>query len=311
MALFFDTIIFGFLICGLAILMAASKYGPRFWNRRANTLLMTLTALAMGTVIFGSFVEPRLLTITHQAIALNEAPTRVLSAAVVSDIHAGPYQGKRDIENLVTTIAESHPDVIFLLGDFVEQNSSQAEALSPFATITDVYPTYAILGNHDYQLGGDADLVNETNAAEIQATLERLGIRVLKNEGIVLEDTALFIAGVDELWSHHSDLQAALLSRPASLPPTILLSHNPDVVMHVSPSQGISLLLAGHTHGGQIRLPFIGPVPPIPDKLGRAYDEGLFDYLGTKLFITSGVGESGPRARLFNPPEIALLTIEY
>jgi predicted MPP superfamily phosphohydrolase len=311
MHLFFDGLIFGFLILALAGFFLSAKYGTHFWSVKANILLRILLVLCMSVVFFGSFIEPRLLVVTHESIQLKPNASNVLNAAVVSDIHVGPYQTKRDVEALVDTIVETHPDLIFLLGDFVEQESFQAEQLAPFLTITDVYPTYAILGNHDYQLGSNTDPANHENAAEIKATLESFGIRVLQNEGTLSPDASLFIAGVDELWTDRADIQASLSTRPATKTPTILLTHNPDIVFGLLPLQGIDLVLAGHTHGGQIRLPLLGPVPPLPTKLGRDFDKGLFDYLGTQLFITSGVGESGPRARLFNPPEIAILTIEY
>ena len=90
--------------------------------------------------------------------------------------------------------------------------------------------------------------------------------------------------------------------------PVILVSHNADIVGRAE-KLGIDLVLAGHTHGGQVRLPFFGAVPKIPHRLGNHYDRGLFQFGETKLFITSGLGETGPRARLLVPPEVALLEI--
>ena len=72
----------------------------------------------------------------------------------------------------------------------------------------------------------------------------------------------------------------------------------------------VDLVLSGHTHGGEIRLPFIGPVGPMPTVLPREYDKGYKEYKGIPVFITSGVGSTGTRVRLFNPPEIVVLTIE-
>ena len=260
---------------------------------------------------FGSFVEPQLITVRHEQIEITPNPSRVLHAVLISDTHVGPYKGERFFMRVVDTITEIHPDIIFVAGDFTASSSEQISELSPLATLTSVYPTYAVLGNHDYRLGMDEDPVDEENAAEIQRVLDRYGVHVLKNDGIFLDEKRLWIAGTTELWTGQADIQAALLNRPLAETPTILISHNPDIVRQIATNQQIDLVLAGHTHGGQIRLPLIGPVPPIPDQLGRAYDRGLFDYKGTKLFITSGIGESGPRARLFNPPEIVVLTIQY
>jgi predicted MPP superfamily phosphohydrolase len=93
--------------------------------------------------------------------------------------------------------------------------------------------------------------------------------------------------------------------------PTILLAHNPDVILDEE-STAANLVIAAHTHGGQIRLPFLGSLAPIPTKLGRAFDRGWFSLQeGRALFITTGVGESGVRARLFVPPQIDVLTVHW
>ena len=92
--------------------------------------------------------------------------------------------------------------------------------------------------------------------------------------------------------------------------PIILIAHNPDAILY-SNADRADLVIAGHTHGGQIRLPWIGSIARIPTILGNDYDKGLFEYGDQQLFITSGVSETGPRARLFNPPVISVLTISF
>lgn len=311
MPLFFDAVIFGFLFLDIVFIILLWKRGQQFLSRFTNDLLILMAIIAFGVISFGSFVEPQLITVRHQHVEITPNPSRVLHAILISDTHVGPYKGERFFKRVVDTITEIHPDLILVAGDFTESKSEQISNLSPLANLTAVYPTYAVLGNHDYRLGMDTDPVDEENAAEIERVLLEYGVQLLKNEGILLDEKRLWIAGTDELWTGQADIQAALARRPLLETPTILISHNPDIVREISPAQHIELVVAGHTHGGQIRLPLIGPVPPIPDQLGRAYDRGLFDYKGSKLFITSGIGESGPRARLFNPPEIVVLTIQY
>ena len=89
------------------------------------------------------------------------------------------------------------------------------------------------------------------------------------------------------------------------------MSHNPDAVLSEITVEKADLVLSGHTHGGQIRLPWLGSISGMPNILGREYDLGLFDYQGTNLLISAGLGETGPRARLFNPPEIILLNLWF
>jgi len=90
----------------------------------------------------------------------------------------------------------------------------------------------------------------------------------------------------------------------------ILLVHNPDATP-LAETRGIDLVLAGHTHAGQIRLPYIGAVPHLPITIGQQFDKGYFPFGQTRLFITPGVGESTARARFFDPPEISLVTLTF
>ena len=117
----------------------------------------------------------------------------------------------------------------------------------------------------------------------------------------------LVIAGMDDLWNRGSALLA--LKGTSQEDNVILLSHNPDVVMSLDPERA-DWVFSGHTHGGQIRLPFIGSVSELPTVLNRPYDRWLKEYGEQNLFITQGIGESGPRARLFCPPEIVVVDIK-
>ena len=89
----------------------------------------------------------------------------------------------------------------------------------------------------------------------------------------------------------------------------ILLAHNPDAI-YLPGAEQVDLILSGHTHAGQIRLPWIGPVPSVGTELGKDYCYGLFKKEDTLLYVSSGIGESGPRARFFSLPEIALINID-
>ncbi|HSD12490.1 MAG TPA: metallophosphoesterase, partial [Patescibacteria group bacterium] len=126
---------------------------------------------------------------------------------------------------------------------------------------------------------------------------------------IAVDGAEIRLAGLDDVRYGHPDIDAAL-SGIAPGTPTILIVHNPDAAS-LAEARGVDLVLAGHTHGGQIRLPLLGPVPHMPITIGQQFDKGLFFYGPSRLFITSGVGESGPRARLFDPPEISLLRVTF
>jgi uncharacterized protein len=308
---FFDAIIFGFLIADIAFIIFLWKRGETFFPAFINDALIFLALIAWGVIAYGSFVEPKQIAIREQSIDMRENPTNTLVAAVIADPHVGPYKGERFVQDIVDHIVQIQPDVVFVAGDFVYDNPEQAVALKPFSSISRVYPVYAVLGNHDYDLASTEALVDVNRAGRIAEILRGYGIVMLNNDGLLLPRHEIWLAGIEDIWSRRARIGDSLYARPMPTPPTILLAHNPDVISFMHEAQAIDLVIAGHTHGGQIRLPLIGPVGKIPTELGQHFDKGLFEISGEPVFITSGIGESGPRARLFNFPEIAVLSIHY
>lgn len=319
MTLLFDSLIIGFLVLDVILIAVLIK---KFKTRlKVFIPLVTLAILAFVVIFYGSFIEPRLIVVREQSIYLgnstagmNNANLVPLRAVLISDIHVGPFKKIDFVEKVVLKINELKPDIIFMTGDFVFDKQLHTEFLTPFKNLKAPLGIYAVLGNHDY--GRSHDLPEETDevrAKSVRNALESLGIKMLVNDGEKIqtpEGKYFYVLGVDELWTGRADVKQSIRTFPSLEPPrpNILLCHNPDFILETE-NLGINLMLSGHTHGGQIRLPLIGPVPPLPDKLGRKYDRGLFTFDKTQLFITSGLGEIDARARLFNPPEIVLLNI--
>lgn len=261
------------------------------------------------TIFYGSFVEPRMIVEHEQEIELIQGDDQPFTIAVLSDLHVGPYRKEHSIMRLVEKIEERNPDAVVLLGDFVYKSAESLPELSPLYFLSESYPVFAVLGNHDYDLSGNQKEPNDELAVKVRAALKTLGVTVLENDGLPIANGRLYLAGLQEIWTHRTDIDAALQTNIEGLP-VIALAHNPDTVAAYTERHDIALTLSGHTHGGQIRLPFIGPVGIIPTELGQKIDKGLFTINNHQVLITSGVGESGPRARLFNPPEIIYLTIK-
>lgn len=139
--------------------------------------------------------------------------------------------------------------------------------------------------------------------------LESLGVRYLVNEleEIQVHDNTIYLFGGDDYWTQKLNFSALHDEINAT---TLALIHNPSFIAKSYPSN-VDLYLSGHTHGGQIRLPIIGPVGRVDDFLPTVYYRGLHTLeTGSQLLVTSGIGETGTRARLFNPPEIAFITIK-
>lgn len=297
----YDFVIAFFLIAVGAFLIEVVIRWKHVTHRKLAVAVTAVLAVCWFLVFYGSFVEPRFLTTKSYAVALDRAATHSFTAAVIGDFEVGPYKGEAWVREVVDRTNAQHPDAVFLMGDYVADNPALASELQPLQELHAPLGVFAVLGNHE---GGHGDAEAVANA------LTSFGVTVLRNETtrLSVNGTRIILAGVDDM-DTTGDPQATLDGLSAD-DRVILLAHTPDVLLSPD-AQLADLVLAGHTHGGQIRLPFIGPVLPIPDKLGNRYDMGTFTYQSTPLFITPGVGESGPRARLFDPPEISLLTIEF
>jgi len=311
MNIFFDVIIFGFLFFDIPfVLWYIKKRKPNLPRKKALPLL-ALAFIAWGIIFYGSFIAPKQIIVQQESINLIQEPTDSLSIALLSDFHVGPYKDEAFLEKIVKITIEQKPDYVFLLGDYIYESIEDIEKLSPLQELTKTITTYGIMGNHDYHLSGSTDDIDDELAQAIRTKLTNLGVILMEDESRPIDPDKLWITGSQEIWTNRSDLTKALSNRANPEIPTILLVHNPDLIREVTEYTKVDLVISGHTHGGQIRLPLLGPIGPIPNALGQKYDQGFFDYNGTKLYITSGLGESGPRARLFNPPEVVMMEVEY
>lgn len=299
-----------FGICVVAAIHLRRRRGVLAWTGIAMTGL--LSAAVFATVAYGSFVEPQLITVTTQRIALPiKQPLKIV---VLSDLHVGPYKNDAYIRRVVDRVNELVPDVVLLAGDYLLGDTADetvARDLAPLQSLHAAFGTFAVLGNHDHGLYRTLlglNLPTDDPGEAVGAILTEAGITVLQNENTVIDfgTNRLAIAGIEDRWFPTSDVSKALAGIPAGTP-IILVAHNPDVILDKR-SGSASLIIAGHTHGGQIRLPGFGPIPRLPTRLGRVFDQGVFEITKqTTLMITRGVGESGPRVRLFAPPEILLI----
>lgn len=301
MEVIFDFIIYFYLgVIGIFLIHQWHHWNQTKKNRFSVYLFFVLFA-SWVIVFYGSFVEPRMLVVKQEQWDHTPSSTQTLRAVVFSDLHVGPFKKQDWTARVVERIMELKPDIIFIPGDFVVSSADDVRHLGPLSKLSAPFGVYAVTGNHEYH--ADA-------APQVIEALERAGIEVLENETLDLEVNGkiLRIAGVSDIWFDGDFTKTMQDVKEEDV--TLLLSHNPDVML-MPESRKADVVFAGHTHGGQIRLPWIGPVPRLPTKLGRAYDKGWFNFDDVELFITSGVGESGTRARLFNLPEIIEMNISF
>ena len=225
---------------------------------------------------------------------------------VLSDLHGARF-GESNAD-LFAAVAAEQPDYIFYLGDLEDKYrgpvagypAEVAEGLSAIA------PTYYVTGNHEWAIGGVPALKKE---------LEAHGVSVLSNQFVTLErngDTAV-LAGIDDP-NGYADQKtpeqlAAELYAACGDPFWMLLAHRNDHFAGQYSLLGADLVISGHGHGGIIRLPFTDGLLSTDRTLFPSYTAGLYEENGSTLFATRGLGNSGPSFRLFNRPEVAVVTL--
>lgn len=262
-------------------------------------LVAAILALLWLVLVYGTFIEPRLLSVRSYQVELGNGG-RHLRAVVVSDIHLGLHKNQEWLKKVADRVNVQQPDVILLVGDFVSVDSG-LEPLSALAGLKAPYGVYAVLGNWDYRVG----------AVDVRRRVESFSAEVLTNESVSVgpPEAPVYLVGLDDGIYGEPDWDRALAAVPAEAT-TVVLGHEPDFAPRAEVN-GMDLVVSGHTHGGQVRLPGWGAVPPLPIGIPQDFDQGLFRWGRTQLFITPGVGESGARIRLFDPPEISVLEIDY
>lgn len=265
-----------------------------------------LKALAYGILGIGTggllgygytfHIEPEWLSLERLQVPITNLPSAFNGFRLIclSDFHFEPYTQLDFIERVVERVNQLEPDLVCLLGDYVFTQAESMNALVPvLARLTANHGVYAILGNHDLW----------TNAEMVRSGLEQEGIKVLINQSVALNigDESLVMAGLDDAWSGEPDLLLALSDAPQNAP-VILMLHEPDFADEMARHAGVALQLSGHSHGGQVRMPFYGA--PFLPRFARKYDQGLYRVGNMWLYVTRGVGVIGPPGRFNCRPEI-------
>lgn len=216
----------------------------------------------------------------------------------ISDLHINSLLPREYFEEVMDQVVSLEPDLVLLGGDYVDgdtQNIEEAlEVLRPLQS----YPCIAVLGNHDHWESSD----------EVLAALEDLGIEVLLNRSmeISLEDQSILVCGVDDLYFGYPDIEAAL-ERAHVSQFTILLSHSPEIYTEIQYDPRVDLMLAGHSHGGQVTLFGLwAPVLPLAD---RQFWRGSYESDYNRLIISNGVGVNKLPIRVFASPGIELIRL--
>jgi predicted MPP superfamily phosphohydrolase len=249
--------------------------------------------------------------------------------AVVADWQVGMWlDNTPTIARIVEELIEERPAVVMIAGDFIydatldssEEIDKAIELIRPLTAAG--IPTYAVLGNHDYALKNKHKPPNQELAAKLVLALEGVGVEVLQNDAVALEspETAgtdeelpLYLIGIGSVWADNSKPAVALAKVPDGAPRFVMM-HHPDSFEAFPPATA-PVAVAGHTHGGQIRLPFL----PSWSWLTYAKDDKVhadgwivdeYGASGNDLYVNRGIGFSGVPLRINCPPEITVFTLQ-
>ena len=263
-------------------------------------------ALLGGLVIWATAIEPRRLRVREVSLRLPLWPPRLdgLRVALVADLHAGgPHVRERDLRRVVARVNAARPDLVALLGDYVDPSVALGRRIAParvaaeLAELRAPLGVVAVLGNHDWEHEG----------ARVPRALGDAGIVVLEDEAVRLGEGApgVWLTGLADARFRSPDVRRALASVPDDAV-VLLLAHDPDLFPLVP--DRVALTLAGHTHGGQIDVPGLR-ARAIPSRFGTRYAGGHVEEGGRHLYVSRGIGESGVPIRFLAPPEVVILSL--
>ena len=280
-----------------------SKLNRRLRRRQRLRKLAsgTLMTAALTSIVDVLAVEPRWVKIKRVNVPIPNLPPVWDGVRIVqlTDLHLGKFVSLDYIRKIVKRTNVLSPDVIVLTGDFVNDGNTIVDGLERvLSALQSKFGKFAVLGNHDHWAGAGA----------IREVLDKAGIVDLSNKSALLERDCeqICFAGVDDLWTATQDLSGALKDIPKEVP-RILLSHNPDYAEEMPPSPRVDLMLCGHTHGGQFKVPF-GSRLWLPIRHSK-YAAGLVEGPHCLVYTSVGVGMVGLPIRFNCRPEISLIIL--
>jgi uncharacterized protein len=277
------------------------------WLKRISLGILLLLIIVGIVAVYGFYIEPRRLIVTENSLKVPNFSLALngLKVVAISDIHGGSaHVTEEKLRKIVETANAQNPDLIVLLGDYVSQiDGKNSDLKMPIKTIASNlqgfkarYGVYGIIGNHDWWF----------DDKKVELEFERAGIKILENEteSIQIGEETVWIWGIEDYWrGRRVPLQSSYDKIPTKKN-IIAITHNPDSLLK-APGD-ISIMFAGHSHGGQIYIPFYGREAFVNDE---RFMYGHAEVDGKNVFVTAGIGTSIIGFRFLVPPEISVVTL--
>jgi hypothetical protein len=280
----------------------------RDFLKLVSVAVLNFLLLAIGGVAYRHWTQTNPFSVETVRLKLPRLPRRFsgLRIALISDMHMGGWMNAERLQRVVDLTVAEKPDVLLITGDFfigrdagvITQQTVQ-DLTAGLSRLANSFPAFAVLGNHDYWIDSD----------KVRQILSSSGIMDLTNTVFTLKrgEDKVHLCGVDDVWEGEVRLDdvIAQLSDDSS---AILLAHEPDFADTSAATGRFDLQLSGHTHGGQVVFPFVGP--PVLPHLGRKYPSGLYKVREMYQYTNRGVGMGRLPLRINCPPEITLFVLE-
>jgi hypothetical protein len=261
-----------------------------------------IIAIILAFLIYSCLIEPRWIEVTHHDVYLKRLPPEFDGFKILhlTDLHAR-FWGWRE-QRVTDWVAQQDAGLVAVTGDVMVHPFRGADVTRLMTALNHRLPVWFVLGNHDVR--------DNSHLPDLLQEWREQGIHVLRNDHQRIErnGSALFLVGVDDPHLFLANLSKSLKDVPQDAC-KILLAHSSDVYEEAAHA-GVDLILSGHTHGGQVRLPFIGALIANTRKAPRRYAAGLFKVAEhTQLFVSRGIGHSTLPMRFLCRPQIAVLTL--
>ncbi len=291
--------------------VSAQRPALSTFSRRAFFAGGAIVAAGAGLAFYSAEIERHFIEIVPQTFRIANLPAAFhgYRIAQLSDIHLEWFTEDFLLRHAVQKINALKPDLVLITGDYISNNSigpdTRAYAAMPHCgeilSGIECPLRYGSLGNHDV----------EVDAAAVLSMLSTCGVTALVNSYVPIERQGqrLWLGGLDDVEAGHPDVSLAVPEKPGA--PVILMCHEPDFMDDIAVHKRkpfIDLVLSGHSHGGQVRLPFKGALVLPP--LGWKYSMGRYQFENTQLYVNRGLGTVGVPLRFNCPPEITHITLQ-
>ena len=257
-------------------------------------------------LLYSLLVEPYQIIIKNISVNINNKNDGLDKIKIIhiTDLHVKKFGCLE--RKLIDKINQLMPDILFVTGDFIKNNNGIGACAEIFKRIKPRYGIYGVLGNNDYK----KFFVLQVDTDKLKKSLSDVGVKLLFNESytVNIDGVHINILGIEDSMYGKPDI-SNIINKDTNGYTNILLSHSPSVIKYLNGYKP-DLILAGHTHGGQVRFPFIEYLwTPLPLNSPRKYSRGLFEVNKTKMYVNQGIGTNLFPMRFLCPPEISIIKL--